>query len=65
LIIELSNGIKSLKEIKALGITFIHNLAWDNHVAKMISKTSKIIGGIRFLRRWIPMDAALKAVTAQ
>jgi len=64
-IIELSNGIKSVKEIKALGITLSHNLTWDNHVAKMITKTSKIIGGIRFLRRWIPMDAALKVVTAQ
>jgi len=62
---ELSNGIKSANEMKALGVTITHNLSWEKHVNNTIMKTSKIIGGIRFLRRWIPLDAALKVVTSQ
>jgi len=63
--ITLSNGIKSSDQIKALGITFAHNLKWDHHVNHTVQKTTHIVKSIKFLRRWIDQDSALKIVTSQ
>jgi len=62
---KLKNGITSIKSIKALGVTLTYNLCWDEHISNMVSKTSKIISAIRYLRRWITQDAALQVVTSQ
>jgi len=64
-ILELRNGIKSRKNIKALGIHLSSNLDWSEHVTHILSKTSHIINKVKFLRRWIDQDTALKLITSQ
>jgi len=63
--IELSNGIKSSQQFKALGVIFTKNLSWDTHITQIINKTSKTINSIKFLRRYITSDNALKITTSQ
>jgi len=62
---ELANGVRSRESIKALGLNITHNLKWDLHVSKTIAKTSYLINKVRFLRRWIDQDSALKIITSQ
>jgi len=63
--LELTNGVKSRESIKALGLNLTYNLKWDSHVSKTIAKTSYLINKVRFLRRWIDQDTALKIITSQ
>jgi len=64
-ILELANGVKARESIKALGLTITYNLNWEPHLSKTIAKTSHIINKVRFLRRWIDQDSAMKVITSQ
>jgi len=64
-ILCLENGIQSSKDIKALGVTISHNLKWEKHISNVICKTSKTINSIRFLRRYITNEDALKITTSK
>jgi len=63
--INLENGISSSDSFKALGITFSHNLSWESHITNTMAKTSRTINSIKFLRRYISTDNALKVATSQ
>jgi len=63
--ITLQNGITSADHMKALGIHLSYNLTWDHHVNLLVPKTTSIIKSIRFLRRYIDQDSALKVITSQ
>jgi len=61
----LSNGIKSVKEIKALGVTFTSDLTWNKHINTVTGKLTSIVNKVKFLRRWIDQESAMKVVTSQ
>jgi len=61
----LSNGIKSKKDMKALGITFSENMNWKTHIENTVAKSAGVVNNLKFLRRWINQESALKVVTSQ
>jgi len=63
--LELSNGIKSKRSMKALGITFSDTMSWKTHIDNIVAKSASVVNNIKFLRRWIDMESALKVVTSQ
>jgi len=61
----LSNGIKSKKDMKALGVTFSENMSWKMHIENTVAKSASVVNNLKFLRRWIDQESALKVVTSQ
>jgi len=61
----LSNGIKSKRSMKALGITFSDTMSWKTHFENTVAKSASVVNNVKFLRRWIDMESALKVVTSQ
>ena len=60
-----SQQIKSTSEMKALGVTISWNLSWDKHINSLAPKLTLIIRKLKFLRRWLSLDDALKVLTSQ
>jgi len=60
----LINGkaIKFVNKIKALGITISHDLKWEEHANNMIIKGKKILGSLKYMRRYLNEEQFMKSV---
>jgi hypothetical protein len=63
--IKINNVVcKFSKSLKALGIHFEGNLAWDVQADTSIKKAKKLVGCLKFLRKYFTEEQFLKAATA-
>ena len=60
-----NENITSQKTMKALGIMITDDLSWNEHVGYAINKSRYAIRKIKFVKRWIDSQDALKLVTSQ
>jgi len=62
--VKLNAGISSTTSLKALGIQFDNHLNWNEHIDKILAKTTQTVKMIKHLRRWLSNENALKVVTS-
>lgn len=56
--------IISQKEMKVLGITFDSNLNWSSQVSKVISKTNRMLHGLKKIRRHLNRQQSKQVTTS-
>jgi len=54
--------IPFVKNMKALGITISNNLSWDYHASNVINKAKKMLGSMKYLRKYLTEEQFLKSV---
>lgn len=57
--------IKASQSIRALGLTIDNKLRWDLHVNNQTSRITKVLNGIKIVKRKFETDQLKKIVTAQ
>jgi len=60
----LINGknIKFVNKIKALGVTISNDLKWEEHANNMLVKGKKILGTLKYMRRYLNEEQFMKSV---
>jgi hypothetical protein len=58
-------SVKTLEEMKVLGITMDNRLAWTSHIHKTINKLGRLTGSLKFLRRRLTEPQFMKVLTSQ
>ncbi len=56
--------LKSLKEMKVLGMVFDSKLNWTSQVNNVISRTNRMLHGLRKIRRFLNTEQTKQVVTA-
>ena len=57
--IELSEGFK------ALGVTFQNDMKWDKHIKNVLKGTKRVLGSMRFLRKYLTEEQFKKVLSTQ
>jgi len=56
-------NIKTQKNMKALGLTFSHNLSWSSQVKTALKKAAGYLRGLVVIRKFISKEICLKLIT--
>ncbi len=63
---ELAFGnLKSIKQMKVLGITMDYSLSWSPHIATTLNKLARMTGALKFLRNCLTKQQFLTVITSQ
>jgi len=57
-----NKDIPLVNNFKALGITLSNNLSWENHAQNTISKGRKMLGSMKYIRKYLNEEQFLKSV---
>jgi len=61
----MNQELTSVKCIKALGVMLDNNLTWTTHVDNLLARTSKILNGIKIIKKKFTMEQRRSIVTSQ